>query len=240
MEVNMKLAMIAFFFSTFTLAQSQPQIVMAPLDHLYVPQGFDSNDSAEIVVTGRFPNACFSRNAIEVKVVNDLIDIKITAIAPDTSTAASRVCPKMLVPFKEVVTLGNLQGGEYKIRINSETKSSLKDNLTIAEASSSAIDDHIYSAVEWIEKVNENEYVLHGWRYSDCLDFEKIQIVSNNKDTLSILPVMKQLSDFCPMKMMPTSYPFKVDFSTLKVGQPLLHVRTMDGKSVNSVVNLVE
>jgi hypothetical protein len=236
----MKFLALALFVSSSVFAQTQPQIVLAPLDHLYIPTGFDSNDSVEIVVTGRFPNACYSRNQIEVKVNQDIIDIKITAIAPDMRQVASGVCPKMLVPFKEVVTIGNLQGGEYEIKVNSVAKFALADKLTVAEATSSAVDDNIYSAVEWVERVNETNYILHGWRYSDCLDLDQVKVVSNNKDTLSILPVMKKVSDFCPMKMMPTSYPVKVDFSSLKEPQPLLHVRTMDGKSVNTVVNLVE
>jgi hypothetical protein len=49
---------------------------------------------------------------------------------------------------------------------------------------------------------------------------------------------MKQVSDFCPMKGMPVSYPVRFDFSGLKVKKPLLHVRTMDGKSVNTIIDL--
>jgi hypothetical protein len=236
----MKLFIIGSLICASAFSQTQPEIVLAPLDHLYIPTGFDSNDSVEVVVTGRFPNACYSRNDIEVKVNHDTVDVKITAIAPDPATIATRVCPKMLVPFKEVVTIGNLQGGSYEIRVNAEAKTSLKEELIVTEASSSAVDEHIYSAVEWVQKVDETNYILHGWRYSDCLDLDKIQIVSNKKDTLSVLPVMKQVSSFCAMKMMPTQYPIKVDFTGLKTGQPLLHVRTMDGKSVNSVVNMIE
>ena len=186
----MKFAILAFLVCSSLFAQSQPEIILAPVDHLYIPSGFDSNDSTEIVVTGIFPNACFSRNDIEVKIKNEFIDIKITAISPDTKKLAGRGCPAMLVPFKEVITLGNLQGGEYQVRVNSLGTGSLKDKLMISEASSSAIDDHIYAAVEWVEKVNETNYVLHGWRYSNCVDLDHIQVVSNQKDTLSILPIM--------------------------------------------------
>src|SRR5688572_12657520 len=119
--VPMKRSLIAVFFSSVTMAQ--PEIIMAPVSHLYVPEGFDSNDSVEVVVTGSFPNACYSRNKVDVKVTGDLIDIKVTAISPDhRNLLTSRFCPQMIVPFKEVVDIGNLQGGEYEVRVNEGTR----------------------------------------------------------------------------------------------------------------------
>ena len=214
---------------------SNADVIPAPVDHLYLPFGFDSNDTVEVVVTGSFPNACHSRNEVKVNVENDVIDVSISAITHEKSFPAKR-CMDMVVPFKEVVHLGNLQGGDYKIRVNNI----LEEKLTVAEASSNSVDDHIYAAVEYVEKKGMDNFVLHGWRYSNCIELDQVKVVSNNKDTLSILPVMKQLSDFCPMKMMPVEYKVKLDFSTLTMKQPLLHVRTMDGKSINTVINLEE
>lgn len=207
-------------------------IIPAPVKHVYLPNGFDSNDAVEVIVTGVFSSACFSRNDVKVKVIEDTIDIKITAISHEKV----RRCPDMVVPFKEVVHVGNLQGGDYKVIVNNK----LEDQLSIAEASSSSIDDDIYAAIEYVEKKSNDEVVLHGWRYSNCIDIDKVKVISNKKDTLSILPVMKQLSSFCPMKGMPTQYAVKLDLSSLKIKEPLLHVRTMDGKSINSIIHMEE
>lgn len=231
----MKLALLSVLIAPIAFAN--PEIVTSPVDHLYVPQGFDSNDSVEVVVTGQFPNPCYSRNNVLVKVSDDQIDIKISAIAPKSSLMGSRACPDMIVPFKEVVSLGNLQGGNYKIRVNHDSLYSLNDELNVAEANSSAVDDHVYAALEWVEKKGQNTFVLHGWKYSPCFELDKIEVISNKKDALSILPVMKQVSDFCPMKGMPVSYPVKLELSNLKSNKPLLYIRTMDGKSINTIVN---
>jgi len=209
----MKSSLALLLFSSVALAQ--PEIILAPVDHLYIPEGFDSNDSVEVVITGTFPNA--HRNQLTEK-----------------------NCPQMVVPFKEVVSLGNLQGGEYEIRVNDGARKSLKDNLMVHEAASHSVDDNVYAALEYVEKKSQNDFVLHGWKYSNCMELNEVKVVSNNKYTLSILPIMKKVSDHCPMKGMPVSYPVKLDFSSLKMNQPLLHVRTMDGRSVNSVVNLEE
>jgi hypothetical protein len=224
--------MIAIALMSSFSAMANTNVVPAPVKHLYIPDGFDSNDSVEVVVTGNFPSACFSRNEVKVSMKEDLIDIKITAL----SVEKVKQCPDMIVPFKEVISLGNLQGGEYKIRVNNK----LQDMLLVTEASSSSVDDDLYAAIEYVERKSADEVVLHGWRYSNCIDLKEVKVVSNNKDTLSILPVMKQLSDFCPMKMMPTQYKVKMNFRTMKMKEPLLHVRTMDGKSINTIINREE
>lgn len=229
----MKLALMLLLVNSAYAAS----VINAPVKHLYVPEGFDSNDSVEVVVTGTFPNPCYSRNKVDVHVEDDVIDIAVTGIAPDHKLIGSRACPDMAVPFKEVVTVGNLQGGEYKINVND---GALKDKVMVKEATSSAVDDHIYAAIEWIEKKSADQVVLHGWRYSPCLELDRIEVMSNGKDTFSMLPIMKQVSDFCPMKGMPVSFNAKVNLRSLKMNQPLLYVRTMDGKSVNSILNLEE
>lgn len=223
-------ALATVLFSQVALAA--PQVVPAPVKHLYVPEGFDSNDAVEVVVTGHFPNPCFSRNDVAVTVSGDLIDVSITALVPEEKIS----CPDMLVPFKEVVSVGNLQGGEYKINVNRK----LTDKLVVEEASSSAVDEHLYAAIDDIEKRADGKFVLNGWRYSNCIEFDKVEVRSNHKDTLSVLPIMKQVSDFCPMKMMPVSFEVSLDFRDVKIDEALIHVRTMDGKSFNSLVNLKE
>jgi hypothetical protein len=140
----------------------------------------------------------------------------------------------MQVPFKEVVSVGNLQGGTYELNVNDK----LTDTLTVGEASSNSIDDHLYAAIDRLEQKGPTAYVLHGWRYSNCVDLDRVEVVSNGKDTLSVLPVMKQLNSFCPMKGMPIAYNVKLDVESLKTREPLIHIRTMDGKSFNKILNL--
>ncbi len=116
----------------------------------------------------------------------------------------------------------------------------LEEKLTVAEASSNFVDDNIYAAIEWVQANGGHQFILHGQRYGHCLELKEVKVVSNKKNTLSILPIMKQVSEFCPMKGMPVRYPVKLDLSSLNISHPLLHVRTLDGKSVNSVFKLEE
>jgi hypothetical protein len=226
---------LPFLVLSAAAAWAQPDVVPAPVTHLYVPAGFDSNDTVEVVVTGNFPNSCYSRNDVKVDVRDEEIAVTVTAVSHEKSFPAAR-CSDMLVPFKEVVHIGNLQGGDYKLIVNNR----LTDSLRVGEASSNSVDENLYAAIEWVEEKGGNNVLLHGWRYSNCIDHDRVEVKSNDKDTLAILPVMKRLSDFCPMKMMPVRYPVKLDFASLKMRQPLLHVRTMDGKSVNAIIRIEE
>jgi len=99
----MKKSIFALLLSS--IAHASPEIILAPVDHLYIPEGFDSNDSVEIVVTGTFPNTCYSRNKVDVSFLGDIIDVKVTAISPEQkNSVVEKNCPQLKVPFKEVVS----------------------------------------------------------------------------------------------------------------------------------------
>ena len=232
----MKKILFSLLFSL--AAQAQPIVIDAPVEHIYIPMGFDSNDSVEVIVTGYFPNACYSRNDVKVKVSGEFVNIDITALAPPPERSNKLFCADIAIPFKEVISLGNLQGGEYKVRINNASPYRLEQTLQVAEARSNAVDDNIYAAIEWVEDKGNGNFLLHGWKYSECFALDQVKVMSNGLDTLSVLPVMKELGTFCPMKGKPVAYPVKLNFSKLKMKRPLIHVRTMDGKSVNSIIDL--
>lgn len=225
-----KTTMIGFMALVFSNVYAG--VTQAPVKHLYVPRGFDSNDSIEVVVAGEFPNPCYSRNTVSVEIDKEKVNIHVTAIGPDSRL----VCPQVMTPFKEVVSLGNLQGGDYQITVNN----TLRDSLKVLESTSRSVDDNIYADIDRVEVKGNGQFVLHGWRYSHCIDLDKIKVISNNKDTLSVLPIMKQVDDFCPMKMTPIAYAVKLDVDSLMIERPLIHVRTMDGKSYNKILNQEE
>jgi hypothetical protein len=234
----MKKLMSSLMILASSMAIANPIIIDAPVDHLFVPEGFDNNDNVEFVVTGAFPNPCYKRNKVTVDVVGDIIDVKVNAIASSDDQA----CPDMIVPFKEIISVGNLQSGDYKIVINKSSPYELKNEMNVVEASSQNVDDNLYAMIDYVDLGfvggASGSAKLVGWVPSDCIQVDRVEYKSNGKDVLSILPIMKQVSDFCPMKMMPISIPVKFEPENFKNNNVLLYVRTLDGKSVNSVVNI--
>ncbi len=213
------------------------QVIDAPVDHLFVPSGFDNNDNVEVVVTGYFPNPCYKRNDVKVDVRGDVVDIKVTALVSDDKSAA---CAAMIVPFKETVNVGNLQAGDYKVNVNRSTRFEINEEMAVVEAASQNQDDHLYAMVDYIELGfmggESGSAQLVGWKLSDCLELERVEYVPNKKDTVTILPIMKRVREFCPMKMTPLIIPVAFNPESFSNDKILLMSRTVDGRSVNTIV----
>lgn len=208
------------------------EVVNVPVDQLFIPQGFDSNDNVEVVVSGHLPNLCYKSPYIRIVSKNDkeiVLKVEATYQAP-----ADQSCAEMIVPFLETFSLGILDSGNYKVKVNALADAGQNANLKIAEATSNAVDQFIYAQVDYIEKSSSSRTViLAGYNPSECLELEKIVVEHNGKDTFSILPIMRQTSDFCPMKMVPFKYEVEVP-KVLAADIVLLHVRSLEGKSVNT------
>ena len=213
------------------------EVVPAPLDHLFIPAGFDNNDNVELVVTGRFPNTCYSRNRVSVRVRNETIDIRVMSL---TRSDSPDKCLTLTVPFTEVVSVGNLQAGAYRITVNGHTRRGLRDTMTVSESRSNNMDDYIYSQVDFINLGFTGGQTGSAWLHaqlpSPCLEFDRVEYLSNGKDTIAIMPIMKKVTDFCPMKMVPYEIPIKFDLDALPSKKVLLFSRSIDGKSVSTIV----
>jgi hypothetical protein len=229
------LSLLCFLSSSLAFA-FDPTVIAAPVEKVYVPKGFDNNDSVQVVVAGNFPNPCYAVHTTEVKVVEDKILVSVTAIAPNQLNA--QICADVLSPFKEEVNIGLLKKGEYQIIVNQTSENPIKGGISIASSQSSLLDDYLYLDVLYIEQNegNKTSFKIKGMRYSPCFEIDRIETISNGKDTISVLPILKQVSDFCPMKGQPLSVDTDIDLSGLESDKVLLHVRKSDGKSFNSIV----
>lgn len=211
-----------------------PVKTLVPVDEVFVPNGFDVNDNSEIIVSGYLPNLCHKSPQTEIKINGNKIHVKVSALKYGDSNP---FCPEMIVPFLETIKVGVLDKGNYEILINEATRYEQKSSMYINESVSNALDDHIYANVFYVDSEEGDEYVnLKGYNPSDCLEYDHVEIISNKSNTYSVLPIMKKVRDFCPMKMTPFSYQVKVP-KLIQKSRVLLHVRGMDGNSVNSLYN---
>ncbi len=202
-----------------------------PVRHIYAPLGFDSNDNAQVVVTGYLPNLCYKAPSTTSSVTAGHVDIKLNALRDP----AIHLCTEMVVPVMEVVSIGVLDQGKYLVDANTGTPSTKQTDLLVKESSSSAVDDFVYANVESVERVDGTRKVLlKGRNPSDCYVLDEVSIISNQKDTFAFLPKLKKISDTCSKNMVPFSYPVEVP-NTLSGDEFLLHVRVMSGKSVNAL-----
>ncbi len=225
--------------SFISFAQTNPEIVISPIDHLFVPQGFDNNDNVEVVVTGHFPNPCYSINKINVEVLDETVHVTVTALKKEVPS--SELCEPLSVPFKEEVTIGNLQAGNYNIIVNGKTPYEHRQKMEVAISDSNSVDDHLYPIVEYVELGFtgglSGDAVLFVKVPSDCVVFDRVEYLSNNKDTLSVLPILKKISTDCNSKQTRIEIPVKFKPYSFTHKDVLLYVRSIEGKSVNTIVH---
>ncbi len=213
---------------------SVPIEVKVPIEDVFSPKGFDSNDNSQVIISGYLPNLCHRAPKSIVNIEDKKINIDVVSLRYD---ASNPYCPEMIVPFVEAIDLGVLDKGMYDVVVNGKSVYEKKSQLQVAHAQSDAVDEHVYAAVEYIER-NEGSrrIVLKGYNPSDCFVLDEIEVLDNEKNVYSILPKMKQISDHCPMKMMPFDYEVNVP-DRLEADRVLLHVRSIEGRSVNSIFN---
>lgn len=229
---NIIIRVLIAFLAMGVAVASVPVEVMVPIEDVYSPKGFDSNDNSQIIISGYLPNLCHRAPKSIVKMEEGKVDIKIVSLKYDPSNP---YCPEMIVPFVEAIDLGVMDKGVYDIVVNGKSIFEKRASLQIDEASSDAVDEYVYAGVEYIEKsAGSRRVVLKGYNPSDCFVLDEIEVLDNEKDVYSIKPKMKQVSDFCALKMVPFEYDFIVP-DKLQADKVLLHVRSVQGKSVNSI-----
>ena len=205
--------------------------VALPVDHVYSPRGFDSNDNSQIVVEGFLPNLCYKSPRHEFKVEGKNIYIEITAL----KNSQSLHCAEVVVPFLEVINLGTLDRGSYNVVVNGNSFWKTESEFFVSDALVATIDSNTYANVEYVEKnLGSWEITLKGLNPNGCYRMEDVVFTDNGSDTYSVLPKMTLLEEDCKAELTPFEITASVP-KTLRREKVLLHVRTMGGRSVNTL-----
>lgn len=194
-------------------------------EHVFVPLGFDKNDTSEVIVTGWYPNPCYEWSRSLVSNSSNSIDIHMKALVKQ---GMDTVCIDMAVPYMESIKLGNLREGESKISVGHiETK------ILINKANSSSIDDHLYGQVQRVQVADKKALILEIEHPSDCIAYDRTEWVYNGADTCAVLPIMKKVKEICVRNPQTFEYQFPIPKECMKSDKVLFHVRSLGGKAVN-------
>lgn len=227
-DVGKNLIYVLCLLPLFVFGQVTTKLV--PVDHIYVPSGFDDNDSSEIVITGYLPNSCYKAPKSQYIVQGNTIFVTISAMH-----ISGIVCLDVIVPFAETVRMGALKSQKYNILVNKDSDSKLTSTIAVERAASSNIDNFQYVYVANVRHAPGSKTIqIDGYSVSDCFALDEIRFISNGVDSYAVLPIMKQISSACPRKMTPVSYEAVLP-TTIKRSEILLHVRSMQGNAVNSI-----
>lgn len=228
-----------FFVSSLVFsgaAHGQGSWNRVPIDvsDVFVPANFDDNDATEVTILGVLPDTCHSLADVDVKVKNQEIIVRAYA---ERAFNVFTACPMVTVPFAKVVRIGRQDVGTYKLKYFGKT-SVIETTLNIAPAPVANRDNLFYAKVNDIHyHAAETAVDLEVVVPNDCLKFQKVIDLYDGGSVISLLPVMEyteQLAECSPSRSVK-----KLRFvipAEIKRRPLLIHVRSMNGQSINQVI----
>lgn len=215
-----------------------PVLVEAPIDKVFVPAGFDDNDKVEVVLHGHFNSSCYKMGPVSAVV--DEANKKVTLNA-QAFYYAGATCIQMVTSFIKSVELDrHLTSGTYTIAVagRPNAESSL---LRVSKATRPDADDYLYAAVNSASLETSldgtRELVLkgqHPYLLDGCVKFDEVKSFVGSDNTVVVQPITKIVyGDEC-RGAVNNRFEYRTRFgSDLGRGEYLLHVRVLDGNSVN-------
>lgn len=221
---------------------SNPVVVDAPVDTIFVPSGFDDNDNVEVVLHGTFPDGCYyvGDATAEVDEVNRRITVAATSlIYPE------EYCMQSLKPFIQTVALGHLTEGSYEVVYAKNPE--VKHDLEVARRKTESPDDYLFATVEkaFIDvnrETGKQALKLQGhfpYYFVGCMVIREVRVIKDPVDVLVVQPIAEIVNtDVCASQPADHAFEYTVGLQEPFQGEGLLHVRTLNGTSVNHFINI--
>ncbi len=116
----------SFLIQTKAVAAEITRDLAVSINHIFTPDGFDSNSEAFVIISGLFPNGCYRWKGVEK---NDLSQFEHEFISMATVTQG--LCIQVIIPFTIDVQLGKLQTGTHTLRFLSNDGTYLEKSLIV-------------------------------------------------------------------------------------------------------------
>ena len=124
----------SLFVGGVALAQDtslEPKEILAPIQKVFLPTGFDNNDNTEVIVHGHFPNSCFKVGHSNYEVDMNKKEITVSLSAYEYR---SSFCVQIVTPFTQSIKVGVLPAGNYNVKVKG---TELEQPLMIASSMTS-------------------------------------------------------------------------------------------------------
>ncbi len=225
-------------FAQISLSKIHREAFLIDPEHAFIPAGFDSNDNVQIILNGTLPNPCYKIRNIETTLNQNKNRVDIKIIGAHT---VGDICITVLTEYTQVVNLGKINAGKYKLRITGR-KSNLKQSFYISEATTTNQDNYQYAQISKLEVLNTDyqnhvaEVNISGNFRESCYTLDQVNMHITKENVIEVLPIMKKTSKICQDVMIPFTYTLST--GALKEGKYLVHVRSEKGTSLNKVIEL--
>ena len=216
-------------------------LVQAPIEKVFVPVGFDDNDKVEVIVHGHFTSSCYKMGPVDSQIDTVNRKVLITAEAYYYPGAA---CVQMIVPFiKSVELKGSVADGTYQIEVVGRPTADTSP-LHISKSTRPDADDFLYAGATsaTIEKAADGhqEIVIkgqHPYLLDGCIKFEEVRSYLSPSKVLVVQPITKIVyGDECRGSVNNRFEYHAPMAQELTTGEYVMHVRVLDGNSINQFV----
>lgn len=226
--------LVSVFAGSDALAESAPVKVPVLYDKLFAPNGFDSNDHIQIVGEGLFRNACYRSAGADVSIDEASKTIRVNPVAYEYSG----FCLQVLLPFDRVMDVGILSAGKWQVVQEGDRGKKLGE-FTVRRALQETPDDHLYAPISQAfhrQKDGRSEITVTGTFSNSCLSLQEVRTsVENNVIVVQPIAALASRAG-CSEGRFEFSRTITMDH--IEGGHYLLHVRSMNGKAVNSLVDI--
>lgn len=230
------LAFFCLFSYSASADFSQPKNIESEFGALYVPDGFDTNDNVQIVGEGLFPNLCFRPGTVKTSIDHTKKIVTLTPLAFQYSGP----CLQVLLPWDRVIDLGVLHAGDYMIvQKNQSTDNRLLGLLKIPAAKTQSADDYLYAPISqayYEFKEGKHTLKLSGEFSNDCTKLTNISIKPQTK--VIVIQPISEMDTNAACKTGKHLFEKTVELPKLEAGRYLIHVRSLNGKSVNNLIDV--
>jgi hypothetical protein len=221
------------FTAHYASADNSPDIVTAGFSKIYVPDGFDDNDHVQILGEGGFPNSCYRYAGTGVEVDHQQMTITLKT----TAYKYHGMCLTFVMPFGHEIDLGILKAGKYSILQKSDGK--VIGDITINKSITADADDFNYAPITQAffksGCITDHVYLTGNFPLS-CMKLKEVR--NHVQSDVFVLQPIVEIDTSKPC--VEGEYPFKtaVNAGFLNKGRYLLHVRSMNGKAINNLIDV--
>lgn len=210
-----------------------PEIVDSDYHTGYLPDGYDTNDNVQLVAEGLFPNTCFKPASVKTDVDHEARTIRLDPKA----YYYEGFCLQMLVPHDKTIEVGLLQEGGYEVV---QKNGAALGGLRVKRAKTREADDFLYAPVSqaYFERQGGKRVVRIAGEFSTSCTVLTEVVVSVQPQVIVLQPITAiPAGADCRSGKFPFEKIVELP-SDVKAGRYLLHVRSLSGKSVNTLVDI--
>ena len=225
------IGMLFFLWSLQAQAQELkvPRLLEVGVSDVFIPQGFDDNDNAQVIVEGYFSNTCYKLGPIKVEYRQDRIKITPQAYFYHGP------CLQVMVHYVQEINLGILKAGNYVLDIPSNGSKEMH-SLSIVPSTNIGPDDYLYAPIESAQVLSKETPTvrLQGVFSNSCMSLDRVIVRPESGHVVALLPIAKYEKDGpCLDALIPFHKDVQIE-EPLK-GRTLLHIRSLNGHAVNLI-----